>query len=323
MDRGGGNPDGWGITEIFRGVTETFRDITETFWGTTETFRGVTETFRGATETFWGITETFGLKSERQKLNIKGVIVSTSWSHSIKFAANATKGGAAAYKKELCMKHNDWIPSREQDLAELCLKWDETMGNTASYTQFGWTQPEREAVQEKLNNFMDARRAYEDDKTAAKRLIKDQTKEAAIAAMREFANSSIRYNPKMTDANRLPLGIHPKDTNPTPQPVPHTVPEIETDSSVIRQLSFRLRDFGAKTWAKPDHVHGMELAWVIAAARPADASEMPHLETATANPIVLPFKDEQRGSHVFYAARWINNTSQHGPWSDIESAFVP
>jgi hypothetical protein len=218
---------------------------------------------------------------------------------------------------------SDWIPSREQDLAELCRIWDGILGNNANINRFAWVEAERDTAQGKVNAFLDSMDAYERDKTAVKRLAKDEAKEAAIAAMRSFANSSIRYNPKMTDADRLPLGLHPKDTNPTPQPIPHTVPEIETDSSVIRQLSFRLRDFGAKTWAKPDHVHGMELAWVIAAARPADASEMPHLETATANPIVLPFKDEQRGSHVFYAARWINNTSQHGPWSDIESAFVP
>jgi hypothetical protein len=59
------------------------------------------------------------------------------------------------------------------------------------------------------------------------------------------------------------------------------------DTSVIRELSLRLRDFGAANWGKPDHVHGMELAWGI------------------------------------MDARWINSTAKGGPWSDIESAVVP
>jgi hypothetical protein len=42
-----------------------------------------------------------------------------------------------------------------------------------------------------------------------------------------------------------------------------------------------------------------------------------------ANPIVLRFEEDERGKRVYYAARWINNTSQSGPWSGIESAFVP
>ena len=47
-------------------------------------------------------------------------------------------------------------------------------------------------------------------------------------------------------------------------------------------------------------------------ARPGHVGELPHLETATANPIVLEFEEEERGMRVYFAARWVNNTSQHG-----------
>jgi len=154
--------------------------------------------------------------------------------------------------------------------------------------------------------------------TAEKNRVRTETERA----LRAFINRFLRW-PPVTDLERDTMGIRNWDTIRTPQPVPTTIPEIEADSSVIRVLSLRLRDFGATHWGKPEHIHGMELAWGIADARPGDVSLLPHLETATANPIVLEFTEEERGSRVFFAARWVNNTSQSGPWSDIESAIVP
>jgi hypothetical protein len=113
------------------------------------------------------------------------------------------------------------------------------------------------------------------------------------------------------------------DTIRTPQPVPSIVPEIEADSSVIRRLSFRLRGFSATNWGKPDHVRAIEFAWSIREGRSAIISELPHLETATANHIIINFEEEECGSHVFFSARWLSNTAQPGSWSDIESAIIP
>jgi hypothetical protein len=140
--------------------------------------------------------------------------------------------------------------------------------------------------------------------------------------IRAFINRYLRW-PPVSDLDRDKMGIRHWDTIRPPSPVPTTVPEIEADSSVIRELSLRLRDFGASNWGKPEHVHGMELAWGIMDARPGEISLLPHLETETANPIVLSFEEEERGLRVFFAARWINSTAKGGPWSDIESAIVP
>ncbi|MDR2730740.1 MAG: hypothetical protein LBB81_07580 [Treponema sp.] len=47
------------------------------------------------------------------------------------------------------------------------------------------------------------------------------------------------------------------------------------------------------------------------------------METATANPVIIDFEEEERGSRVFFSARRLNNTAQPGPWSDIEGAIIP
>jgi len=141
-------------------------------------------------------------------------------------------------------------------------------------------------------------------------------------ALRAFINRFLRW-PPVSDLERDKMGIRNWDTIRTPQAAPTTVPEIEADTSVIRRISLRLRDFGATHWAKPEHVHGMELTWGIKDARPEHVGALPHFETETANPVVLTFEEDERGKRVFFAARWINNRAQGGPWSDIESAFIP
>jgi hypothetical protein len=153
-----------------------------------------------------------------------------------------------------------------------------------------------------------------------RRRQKAQKETASI--IRALVNQYLRF-PPVTDADRIAMRIPNHDTIRTPSPVPTSVPEIETDTSVIRELSMRLRDFGAASWGKPGHVRLMELAWGIREDRPAEVVELPRLESATANPIVLTFEEEQRGKRVYFAARWLNNTAQSGPWSDIESAVIP
>jgi hypothetical protein len=151
---------------------------------------------------------------------------------------------------------------------------------------------------------------------------KNRVRTATERALRAFINRFLRW-PPVTDLDRDKMHIRNWDTIRTPQGAPTTVPEIEVDSSVIRQLSLRLRDYGSKHWSKPDHIHGMELTWGIQETRPTIVTDLPHYETETSNPILLTFEEEERGKRVFFTARWINATAQPGPWSDIESAFVP
>jgi hypothetical protein len=154
--------------------------------------------------------------------------------------------------------------------------------------------------------------------TAEKKRVRTVTERA----LRAFVNRFLRW-PPVTDLERDKMGVRNWDTTRTPQPVPTTVPEIEADSSVIRQLSLRMREHGTTSWAKPAHVHSMDFVWGLMEGRPGHVGDFPHFETVTANPIVLNFEDEERGKKVYFAARWVNNTAHHGPWSDIESAFVP
>lgn len=74
------------------------------------------------------------------------------------------------------MAHTDWIPTREQDLIDLCGKWTVILGDAVKITAYGWDQTQCTEVLGKINGFLTARTAYEADDSSAKRLAKDEVK---------------------------------------------------------------------------------------------------------------------------------------------------
>jgi len=131
------------------------------------------------------------------------------------------------------------------------------------------------------------------------------------------------FTPPLVGSDFISLGLRPHDMEPTPHPVPNTVPEIEAITSVIRELTFRFRDFGATHWARPEYVESIDFRWEIKEARPGHVEEIIGVEGFSSGPFTLSFSEEQRGQRVFFAARWVNSRREGGPWSDIESAVIP
>jgi hypothetical protein len=217
--------------------------------------------------------------------------------------------------------HADFVP-RKDEAFEIFFRF---IAGYAAENAARWGHIPQDDVDELLRQFNLWNSAYAatlmphiPQITAEKRRARASTERY----LRAFINRFLRW-PPVTDLERDKMGIRSHDAVRTPSPVPATVPEIETNSSVIRELSLRLRDFGAANWGKPAHVRSMELAWGIRDGLPAGVLDLPHLETATANPIVLTFEENERGKRVFFAARWLNNKAQAGPWSEIESAIIP
>jgi hypothetical protein len=208
-------------------------------------------------------------------------------------------------------------------LVELCEKWKTGLELDTNLSAFGWNSAECIAVLAPINAFLTARAAYETDNSTAKRLTKDEAKTAAVAAMREFANTSIRYNKRMTDEDKLIYGIRPKDSTPTPETAPGTFPEAEPDTSVIRQITIHFRDSGTKKRGKPDPGHGAEIRWSHLDHPPSGLDELIHSDFDTASPFTLTFGEEDRGKRVYFCLRWETQTNLQGPFSEIYMAIIP
>jgi hypothetical protein len=217
----------------------------------------------------------------------------------------------------------DWLPSREQDFSDLCQKWKTGLGNPANVAAFGWNQAVVTAALALVDAFLTARTAYGQDDSSAKRLAKDEAKEAAKNNMRDFANTSIRYNKLMKEEDKRYYGIHTPDPTPTPVPEPTTFPEAEPDTSVIRQVTIHFWDSGTKKRGKPHGVHGAEIRWALLDHPPVSESEMVNSDFDTASPFTLRFSEGDRGKRLYFCLRWETTTNLKGPFSEFYSAVIP
>ena len=171
------------------------------------------------------------------------------------------------------------------------------------------------AVAGAVDAFLTTRSAYETNNSTAKRIAKDEAKEAAKAAMRDFAHTGIRHNKQMRDEDRLRYGIRPADTTATPAAEPDSFPEAEGDTSIPRQVTIHFRDSATKKRGKPHGVHGAEIRW--AAQTPVAFGH------DTASPFTLKFDEDGRGKRVYFCLRWESNINLKGPFGEIGSSIIP
>jgi hypothetical protein len=150
---------------------------------------------------------------------------------------------------------------------------------------------------------------------------KNDAKNAAKKVIRAFVNQYLRY-PPVTDEDRTAMGIPNRDPHPTPVPAPEDIPEVAASTPLPRVLRFNFRRLGTKRWGKPANVHGMELAWVIADAPPAETEYLIHSAFSTRSPLELTFKESERGKRIYYAVRWETGTVKKGKFSEIFSAVI-
>jgi hypothetical protein len=154
-------------------------------------------------------------------------------------------------------------------------------------------------------------------------LTKNEAKETLITTFRTFIKGYLTYNPAVTDADKENMGLPLHDTTRTPVPPPSTFPEIELDSSIIRQVTVRFKDNGSDKHGKPQGVHGIELRWSFLETVPASVEDLKNSAFDTATPYTFSFDEPKRGKALYICPRWENNKGDKGPWGEIVKAIIP
>ncbi|MDR0636901.1 MAG: hypothetical protein LBF87_07465 [Treponema sp.] len=221
------------------------------------------------------------------------------------------------------MKSQDWVPKREQSFVDLCLKWVMVLADAIKIAAFGWDQTEVTATLDKVNGFLTARNAYEADNSTTKRLAKDEAKKEAINAIRNFANSSIRFNKKMDDTDKLFLGIYPKDATPTRHNPPTSQPITVVENSVnhfehkVKAVSHANGDT-----TKPEDAYGVRYAWQVGGVKPASGADLSKVKFSRKPTLVVTHTEADKGQAAYYASCYENSRGEAGPWSPVEEAFI-
>jgi hypothetical protein len=154
-------------------------------------------------------------------------------------------------------------------------------------------------------------------------LNKNETRDALRSDIRAFVKAYLAYNPAVSDADKENMGLPLHDGTRTPVPAPSTMPELELDCSVIRQITVHFRDLGKDHRGKPAHVHGVELRWAILDNPPQSVENLTKSAFDTASPYTFKFDEPERGKTLFICPCWQNNKGDKGPYGEIVKAIIP
>ncbi|MDR0982190.1 MAG: hypothetical protein LBM07_02955, partial [Culturomica sp.] len=142
--------------------------------------------------------------------------------------------------------------------------------------------------------------------------------------LRMLLKSYITYNPKVSDEDKMAMGLPLHKTTRTPVPVPDTVPDVTgIDRNMIRCITLSFRDSGSDHRAKPAGVQGAVVKWIVSDTPPTSIKVFTNSLLDTKSPITLEFEEEQRGKVVYFALAWQNTKGEMGHFGEIQSSVVP
>jgi hypothetical protein len=154
-------------------------------------------------------------------------------------------------------------------------------------------------------------------------LNKNEARDALKSSIRAFVKAYLAYNPAVSDADKENMGLPLHDSTRTPAPVPTTIPELELDSSTIRQISVHFRDAESGKRGKPVGIHGVELRWALLDNPPSSVEDLTKSAFDTASPYTFKFDEADRGKSLYICPCWENNKGEKGPFGEIVKAIVP
>jgi hypothetical protein len=215
----------------------------------------------------------------------------------------------------------DYIPKKDSEL----VAWSANFTAKVSAKAKDWEIPADEVAALQVADASYASLQKEVDspaRTAISVAEKNKARKVLEAKIRRLAGFRLK-NPVITDAERISLGLHVRDTKPSAIPAPASRPELDVDVLDVRRLQIVFYDMGSVSKAKPYGVSGAVVAYAVLDAPPANSDALTRIVVATRTPHVLEFTEQERGKSVYLAICWLNRRGQRGPWSAIKSAIVP
>jgi hypothetical protein len=151
---------------------------------------------------------------------------------------------------------------------------------------------------------------------------KNETRKTLKAALRLFVKEYLAYNHAVSDLDRENMGLPLHNTHAHTRLIT-TIPELEFDVSILRQVTVYFRDTGSHKRSKPARVHGIEICWAVLDHAPASVKALSSSVFATANPYTFAFDESDRGKTLYLCARWENSATVTGPFGEIVKTIIP
>lgn len=161
------------------------------------------------------------------------------------------------------------------------------------------------------------------NRTAADVATKNAAGDDYTKTIRDFTQQWLARNPKVTDADRVRMGITVRSNSHTATPPPDSFPVGSINFSLRLQHSISFFDqASAHSNAKPEGVSGCEIYLKVDGEAPKSMDEMHFQGTCSASPFVVKFDATKAGKIAYYWLRWVNRKGEAGPWSTVVSAMI-
>jgi hypothetical protein len=146
---------------------------------------------------------------------------------------------------------------------------------------------------------------------------KNKTRAVLKSADRAFVKAYILYNPKVTDADKLALGVHVHDTEPTHIPTPDVRPVVTVhatgDGTILVEVE--------KPW--PPHAKSVKYFWEITDVPDPNPANLRHSTFKNKLKHEFVFEQPDWGKNIHFACAFENGKGDSGPLSAMVSTIVP
>jgi hypothetical protein len=205
-------------------------------------------------------------------------------------------------------------------------EWQDTLSTGVETNAEKWHIP-AEDVDDLKKERSKWRQAYReaanpDTCTRAARMVRRKQQREYEKYLRRFIKAHLANNKYVTVKDKVNLGLHVPDGNPTPAPDIVTIPVIKIDLSYIQRHKLIVRDSEKLRAGKPEHAAGFEI-WRKVGSEPLNDNDWTLVTLAFHSPHVLSYDFSQSGTRVYYRLRWVNTRGVPGPWSEVVSAIIP
>jgi hypothetical protein len=214
------------------------------------------------------------------------------------------------------------LPTRESELDNWLNNFKTLIAATP--TNYGLVAADATAITNAFNSWHTAYQAAVNSATRSTLTIeaKNQQKASVLFVVRGYI-ATILANRAVSDMLKMGLGLHIRDTTPTPVPPPTTKPVLKITKTAQGFMNIAATDEATPARrARPTGAAGMLLYRAVGTEAVNQPSEAQFLTFVGKPAAVSNFATADRGKVATYFARWTNTRGEVGPWSDAVSSAI-
>ncbi len=213
-------------------------------------------------------------------------------------------------------------PTREADLDNWLNNFKTLIAATP--TNYGLVTADATAITTAFTSWHSAYQAAVNAATRSSLTIeaKNTQKANVLFVVRGYI-ATIAANRAVSDVLKMGLGMHVRDTSPTPVPPPSTKPALRIVKTDQGFMDITATDEATPLRrARPVGSVGMLLYRAVATTAINDPAEAEFLTFVGKPSATSNFTSADRGKTATYFARWTNARGEVGPWSNGVSGAI-